>query len=211
MATTKYTTSEDIKNIDVIYDKMAEVRDLTAGMGQEIVSYVDTELAAIQAKVDLLDQDGVTASLAKIEAFINAVDANGDNVIDQMASLVQGITDASNAAQTALAKTGVLEAGLQSVINTQNAQQGELAANRGDINSHSTRISDLEAREDNSGLTEAQVRAIAVEQVREGHKTIANAAKEFAEIVLTKSYPITKSDEPQTSDPMPSAGAVESI
>lgn len=209
--TTQYNTQEDAQKLAAIYAKMEELRTLTAGMGQDIVDYTDTELAAIKAQIALLDQDGVTASLAAIEAFIAGIDGNADGVIDSLAALTADITAAAATATAALEKANTVAAGLQSVINTQNAQQGELDANRGDINDHKSRLDILEAREDNAGLSESQVRAIAVQQDRILLQAMVDAAPDFADIVLTKAYPITGSSTPTMSDPMPSSGAVESV
>lgn len=202
---TNYNTQADTENFALVYAKMEEIRLLTAAMGQDIVDYTDVELAAIKAQIALLDQDGVTASLAKIQAFIDAVDSDGDNVIDQMATLVSSITAAATKAQAALDKATSVETGLSSVVTTQQGLQTQVDSVKGTVDGHTTRIEALEAREDNAGLTEAQVRAIAVEQDRVLVQAFVDAAPDFAAIVLNKAYPITGDDESTDT------GAVESI
>lgn len=203
---TEYTSTEDQAAFQLLMGKFVELRNMQASMGQEIVSYTDAELAALQTQINLLDSDGVAVSLAKIEAFLDNVDADGDNVIDSLAGLIDDIESATQTAQAALDKATANEGKITSVQTVQTGLQSQVDAVKGDVAGHKTRIEALEAAEDNAGLSEAQVRAIATAEVRGGLTALAAAVPDFVAITLNKTYPIT-GDGAEASD----TGSIESI
>lgn len=203
---TDYTTTEDQAAFQLLMAKFIELRDMQAAMGQEIVTYTDAELAALQSQINLLDSDGVAVSLAKIEAFLNAVDSDGDNVIDSLAGLISDIEAAASTAQSALDKASANEGKITSVQTVQSGLQSQIDTVKGDVAGHKTRLEALEAAEDNAGLSEAQVRVIATEEVRSGLTALAAAVPDFVAVTLNKTYPIT-GDGAEAAD----TGSVESI
>lgn len=192
MPTTPYNTTADQEMLAIFTSKMTELRNMAAAMGQDIVTYTDEELGALQAQITALDPNGVSTAIAKITAFLDANDADGNNVIDALPGLISDLTSLTSRVGALEADNTATKARVGSLEGTQTQHGNAISAAQGDIANHKARIEALEAQEDDAGLSEDQVRAIAVEQDR----ALLGAVKDafnvaFDSIVLTKGYPIT--------------------
>ena len=90
---TEYNTTADQEMLAVLTNKMTELHGIMAAMGQDIVGYTDNELSALDAKIAALDPNGVANAISRIDAFLAANDADGNNVIDALPGLLSDLTD----------------------------------------------------------------------------------------------------------------------
>lgn len=201
---TDYNTTEDNTQIELLASKIVELWSKTGEMGWDIVSYTDAELAALKAQLDLFDAEKATVALAKITAFLAENDKDGNNVIDALPVLLASVEELG--LDLTVLETAVLEqeTKIATLAGDVAGLKTKVDGHTGDIAGYKTRIEALEAREDDAGLSDAEVETIAVAQDRKLLAAIGSkiAAIGFEVVALGKTYPITGLGESSISTPI---------
>lgn len=194
--TTQYTTTADQAQFDAIEAKIQELRDLVASTVQGNYDYTDTELEALELRQDtanaaitaienqlqVLDPEGVVAAIASIQAFIDAVDADGNLVIDGLPSVLADVAD--------------LKPRVQNLETNQAAILGRLDTKDATDAAHAARLETLENAVDEV-TSEAQVIGIAEAKATDQGRQVLNqlgatfAGAAIEPIVFVKRFPIT--------------------
>ena len=188
---TNYNTTADLASQELLASKLVELNSIAFAMGQEIVTYTDTELSALKDQVALLDPEQVTT--AKINAFLEANDADGNNVIDALPSLISDLGLLTSRVTVLEGSQATQDAKIATLESRATTLESKVSGIEGDIAAQNVEIEALKLRTDNAGLSEAQVRSISQEEVRGGISAVANAlnAIVFQGTPINYGYPIT--------------------
>ena len=190
---TNYNTTADLASQELLASKLVELNSIAFAMGQEIVTYTDTELSALKDQVALLDPEQVTTAIAKINAFLEANDADGNNVIDALPSLISDLGLLTSRVTVLEGSQATQDAKIATLESRATTLESKVSGIEGDIAAQNVEIEALKLRTDNAGLSEAQVRSISQEEVRGGISAVANAlnAIVFQGTPINYGYPIT--------------------